>query len=209
MFITIDGGDGCGKSSQIERLREDLSQRGIAVRVCRDPGSTPLGVTLRSILLGKKELAISPESEMFLFMAARAQMTTEIISPALAKNEVVLADRFLLSTLVYQGFAGGLDPNDILRTGLIATGGLLPDLTILLDIPVEVAFSRIKRNLDRIEERGMEYHQKVRAGFLRSAEFWKEQTGKTVKIVDASQSMDQVTEQIAQIVREQLSSSPF
>lgn len=200
MFITIDGGDGCGKSTQIKRLESFLTGQGRTVLVCRDPGSTPLGEAVRGILLDRTELAISPASEMFLFMAARAQMVAEIVRPALFEGKIVIADRFLLSTLVYQGFAGGLEPRDILAAGRVAVGETLPDLTILLDIDPETAFGRLNRPLDRMERKGLNYHHAVRAGFLKGADFWRSETGKPLLTLDAAESADALAEKIAAAV---------
>lgn len=200
MFITIDGGDGCGKSTQIGRLERFLTDLGRSVLVCRDPGSTPLGEAVRRILLDRTELAISPASEMFLFMAARAQMVAEIIRPALLGGKIVIADRFLLSTLVYQGFAGGLKPGDILAAGRVAVGETFPDLTVLLDIDPETAFRRINRPLDRMERKGLDYHHAVRDGFLKGADFWRSETGKPLITLDAAESADAITNKIAAAV---------
>lgn len=197
MFITVDGGDGCGKSTQIQRLEAYLTGRGHSVLVCHDPGSTPLGEAIRHILLDRNELTVSPTAEMFLFMAARAQMAAEIIRPALEAGKIVIADRFLLSTLVYQGYAGGLKPDDILAAGIVAVGETLPDLTILLDIAPETAFARLNRPLDRMERKGLDYHRQVRDGFLKGADFWREKTGKAVRILDATQPLETVATETA------------
>jgi len=199
MFITIDGGDGSGKSTQVKRLAEYLRQRGKEPLICRDPGSTPLGEAVRRILLDR-QMTISASSEMFLFMAARAQMTAELIRPALDAGKIVLSDRFLLSTLVYQGFAPGFPPDPIFETGLIAIEGRVPDLTILLDIDPERAFSRLNRPLDRMEAKGLGYHRRVRTGFRDAALYWEKKTGRPTAVIDASEPADTVTRRIIEKV---------
>lgn len=169
MFFSFDGVDGAGKSTQIRLLAEWLRGRGREVVTCRDPGSTPLGEKLREIVLGGHGLAIDGRSEMLLYMAARAQLVEEVIRPALAAGKWVVSDRFLLANVVYQGHAGGLDVESIWRVGEVATGGLAPSLTFLLDMPADEASARIGRTPDRMEARGLPYLRKVRDGFLAEA----------------------------------------
>ena len=133
MFFSIDGGDGTGKSTQIALFCEWLSERGHDVVTCRDPGSTPLGEAIRNLLLDRDDLPIDRRSEMLLYMAARAQMTEEVIRPALEQGKTVVSDRYLLANVVYQGHAGGLDVDTLWQVGRIATGGLTVDLAIVLD----------------------------------------------------------------------------
>ena len=197
MFIAVDGGDGAGKSAQIAHITNWLQNRGREVAFFRDPGDTPLGDALREILLARKDLAICPESETALFMAARAQLVRDRIRPALADGKVVLVDRFLLSTVVYQGYAVGGDAETIWRLGTHLTGGLLPDVTFVLDCPTDVAFGRINRTRDRIESKGAEFHRSVRDGFLRAVEDWKRfgVPGKAF-VVDATQTPKEVSAEI-------------
>lgn len=197
MFISIDGGDGCGKSTQIERLESYLAGLGRETLVCRDPGSTPTGEAVRSILLNRTDLNISPMSEALLFMAARAQMMDEIVRPALSAGKIVIADRFVLSTLVYQGYAGGLSPDEIFTVAQIAVGRLFPDLTILLDIDPEAAFSRLKRPLDRMEAKGLAYHRRVRDGFLRGVGEMAEKFGGRTLTLDGGDAAERIAERIA------------
>ena len=133
-FLVLDGPDGGGKTTQAARLADWLRERGFDVVACRDPGGTELGNRLRSILLDRHAVPISIRAEMLLYMASRAQMVEEVIRPALEAGHVVVCDRFLLATIVYQGHAGGLDPSEIAAVGKAATGGLFPDLTIVLDV---------------------------------------------------------------------------
>jgi dTMP kinase len=168
-FLSLDGPDGGGKSTQAARLVARLRAVGHEVIACRDPGGTALGDRLRSLLLDHDEagLSIGTRAEMLLYMASRAQLVEEVIAPALAAGKVVVSDRFLLANVVYQGHAGGLEPGDVWGVGLVATGGLLPDLTLVLDVPPDVAAARRGGARDRMEARPDEYHRRVRSGFLR------------------------------------------
>lgn len=173
-FIAIEGGDGTGKSTQVQLLKTWLESIGQTVHVFRDPGTTKAGEAIRAILLDQTKWNICAISEMFLFMAARAQMVKEAILPALQRGEVVIQDRYLLSTAVYQGYAGGVPLNDIWTTGRVAIGTTLPDLTIVLDLSPQEARQRLNRPLDRMELKGNEYHERVRDGFLACAQLWRE-----------------------------------
>jgi len=202
MFISLDGVDGCGKSTQVERLADRLRQQGHDVFTCRDPGSTGLGEAVRGILLNRHDLDICRMSEMLLFMAARAQMVQELILPALDCGKIVVTDRFLLSTIVYQGYAGKIAVDVIEQVGTIATTRVLPDLNFVLDLPLETARNRINhREVDRMERMGTDYHEQVRQGFLTCA---KTDPQRFV-IIDASLPIDAVTEQIRKIVMTKLS----
>jgi dTMP kinase len=196
MFISIDGGDGTGKSTQVELLCRWLGQRGHEVVACRDPGSTALGEAVRGILLDRHDLAIDRRSEMLLYMAARAQMVEEVIRPALERGKTVLSDRFLLANVVYQGYGGGLDVDVLWEVGRIATGGLIPELTVVLDVPPEVAGRRMARPLDRMEQQGAAFHVRVREGFLTEAARAPEK----IVVVDASGAVDEVQARIRRIV---------
>ncbi len=204
MFIAVDGGDGAGKSAQIARLAQWLQNRGRQVAFFRDPGDTPLGDALREILLARKDLAICSEAETALFMAARAQLVRDKIRPALAIGQTVLVDRFLLSTAVYQGYAVGGDAETIWRLGTHLTGGLLPDVTFVLDCPTDVAFGRINRSRDRIESKGADFHRRVRDGFLRAVDDWKRLgvPGK-VFVVDATQTPEEVSATIVKRLQDE------
>lgn len=169
MFFSIDGGDGAGKSTQAELLREWLRCEGHDVVACRDPGSTRLGEAVRGILLDRHDLDIHRRSEMFLYMAARTQMVEEVIRPALEQGKTVVSDRFLLANVCYQGYGGGLDVATLWEVGRVATDGILPDLTIVLDLPSLTAAGRIDRPLDRMEQQGEAFHARVREGFLAEA----------------------------------------
>jgi dTMP kinase len=168
-FIVLEGIDGAGKSSQVEPLVTWLRSRGCSVTTCRDPGATPAGDAIRAILLDRHDLKLVPTAEMLLYMAARAQLVREVVAPSLARGEWVVSDRYLLANIVYQGHAGGLDPDTIRHVGAVATGGLEPDLVLLLDVDLETASRRLSRPLDKLENRGDEHRGRLRAGYLAEA----------------------------------------
>ncbi|WP_240907103.1 dTMP kinase [Paludisphaera rhizosphaerae] len=165
-FLVFEGPDGGGKSTQAARTIEWLREEGFDVVACRDPGGTNLGERLRTVILSDESVHPTMRAEMLLYMASRAQLVDEVIRPALAAGRIVVSDRFVLSNIIYQGVAGGLSVDEIADVGLVATGGLMPDLTLLLDVPQEVARSRTGPARDRIEKRPAEYQDRVRAGFL-------------------------------------------
>jgi len=165
-LIVLEGIDGAGKSSQVEPLVAWLRGCGRTVTTCRDPGATAVGDSIRSILLDRDDLQLAPTAEMLLYMAARAQLVSEVIRPSLHRGEWVVSDRYLLANVVYQGHAGGLDPDTIWQVGAVATGGLEPDLVLLLDVDLDTAARRLARPLDKLENRGDEYRGRLRAGYL-------------------------------------------
>lgn len=169
LFLALEGPDGGGKTTQAARLTGWLRSEGLDVVSCHDPGSTAVGERLRAIVLDRKSTHLGMKAEMLIYMASRAQLVEEVIRPALDAGRVVVSSRFLLSNIVYQGFAGGLDVDEIGAIGRVATGGLLPDLTIVLDVPPEVARERIGSARDRIEDRSEAYWSRVREGFLDAA----------------------------------------
>jgi len=180
-FIVLEGIDGAGKSSQVAPLVEWLGQLGCRVTTCRDPGATPAGDAIRAILLDRHDLQLTATAEMLLYMAARAQLVAEVIEPALARGEWVVSDRYLLSNVVYQGHAGGLDPEAIRAVGRVATAGRLPDLVIVLDIDLATVAARLDRPLDKLESRGDGYRQRLGEGYRREAA-----AADTIELVDAS-----------------------
>lgn len=192
LFLCLDGIDGSGKSTQIQLLRQWLESRGYDVQCVRDPGGTQLGDTLRELLLHRHDISLDMRAEMLLYMASRAQLVAEVIRPALEREAVVVADRYLTANVVYQGHAGGLDPELIWQVGDIAVGGLQPDLSFIFDAPLDVSLARIARQLDRLESRGSEYLARVRAGFLLVAE----RLADRAVVVDASSSVEQIHERI-------------
>lgn len=188
MFISLDGIDGAGKSTQIALLRERLVADGKQVACFRDPGATKLGEAVREILLHREDIPLDMKAEMLLYMASRAQLVAEQIRPALERGETVICDRYLLANVVYQGFAGGLSINDLWEIGRVATGGLQPDFTIVLDLDAELGLQRVGGSQDRLEKRGLYYFEKVRRGFL--DQHWR--AGNKSLVVDASQAPDAV-----------------
>ncbi len=196
MFISLDGGDGTGKSTQCRLLAQWLREAGHEVVQCRDPGSTPLGEAVRGLLLERHDLSIHRRSEMFLYMAARAQMVEEVIRPALEAGKTVLADRYLLANVVYQGYAGGLDVATLWEVGRIATGNLMPRLTIVLDVPAAVAAARLTGTPDRMESQGAAFHARVREGFLTEAARQPDR----IAVVDASAGIAEVHEAVKRSV---------
>jgi len=213
-FLVLDGPDGGGKTTQAERLADWLRGRGFDVVTCRDPGGTALGNRLRAILMDRDTVPISIRAEMLLFMASRAQMVEEILRPALESGHIVVCDRFLLATIVYQGHAGGLNPAEVAAIGRSATGGLLPDLTIVLDVPPETARHRVGPARDRIEDRPSAYQERVRAGYLEAATAGAGGAGAPslypapVVLVDASATPDAVFEAIQSEVERVLALDP-
>src|SRR5579875_4212410 len=190
-FISLDGLDGAGKSTQCRLLADWLRAGGYTVTTCIDPGGTPLGALLRSLVLHYPS-QMDRMCEALLFMASRAQLLAEVIRPALAAGNIVLSDRFLLANIVYQGHAGGLDVERLWEVGRFATGGLEPDLTIVLDLPPEQAAQRRGRPAARIEKRDLEYHARLRQGFLAEARRRPER----IRVVDAAPSIEIVQQAI-------------
>jgi dTMP kinase len=196
MFFSFDGIDGVGKSTQLRLFCEWLTERGTPPVVCRDPGSTALGEQIRGILLASHDsVPMGPRSEMLLYMAARAQLVDEVIRPAAAAGRVVVSDRFLLANIVYQGYAGGIELKAVRSVGEVATGGMAPDCTFLLDMDPVAALARLGRQLDRVEARGEEYRQQLRAGFLTEARV----IGPSVHVIDAARSIEAVQQELREI----------
>lgn len=187
MFFAFDGIDGTGKSTQLVLFTQWLQSLGHSVVICRDPGGTPTGEAIRKLLLDPAS-QISPRAEALLYMAARAELVDEVIRPALKAEQVVVSDRFLLANVVYQGHAGGIPTDDLWQLGNFAVGGVSPDLILLFDLPSEVATARIQRKPDRLEQRGAEYQQRLREGFLAEARRNPEQ----IAVINAAGSVEEV-----------------
>jgi len=198
-FISLDGIDGTGKSTQCRLLVDYLNDHGVRTIGCADPGGTPLGSQLREILLASRA-EVTPRAEALLFMASRAELVATLIRPNLEQGRVVVSDRFVAANVVYQGHAQDLPPEDLWNVGRFSTGGLLPDLTIILDLPVKQAIARRGREADRMESRGENYLQRVRDGFLVEAH------AHGFPIVDASPEVQTLHQRIVVLVREFLHS---
>ena len=195
LFVTVEGIDGSGKTTVANAVAERLRQEGFAVVVTAEPGGTPLGERLRQLLLREKPL--SAWAEAFLFLAARAEHVAQVIRPALREGTIVLCDRFADSTIAYQGFGRGLPVDELRRLNEVATGGLHPHLTILLDVDPEIGLQRVQRPTV-FEGRDLAFYHRVRQGFLWLAA----QEPHRIKIVDASQPLQTVIEQAETLVKE-------
>lgn len=163
MFITFEGPEGAGKSTQLARLAGRLREADREVVMTREPGGGSLGPTIRALLLERED--VPPLAELFLFLADRAAHVQNVVRPALARGALVLCDRHADSTVVYQGYARGMDIDELRRLNALATGGLTPDLTLLLDLPVEMGLARLNER-DRLDQEPLDFHQRVRQGFL-------------------------------------------
>ena len=194
-FITFEGPEGCGKSTQSGMLFSYLKSRGVKVIYLREPGGVKLSEAIRIILLDP-ESRISAQAETLLYMAARAQVVEEIIKPALEAKKIVICDRFLDSTIAYQGFGLGVDIKLIKSLGSFATQGIKPDLTILLDLPVKSGLKHRYNCKDRIEQRSVSYHEKVRRGYLVLAK----QEPQRIKIVKVLEDKFKTQNKIREIV---------
>jgi dTMP kinase len=187
LFITVEGVEGAGKSSQVARLAEELRKAGRTVTVTREPGGTPLGDRIRDILLERGPAAPGSRAEALLFAAARAQLVEDVIRPALARGEIVVCDRYAHSSLAYQGAARALGLTEVERLNRWATAGLWPDLVILLDLDPEEGLARIAGR-DRIESEQLAFHQAVRQAFLDLARGDPERFA----VIDAARPFDEV-----------------
>jgi dTMP kinase len=207
LFLVLDGPDGSGKTTQAAKIADWLRGQGYEVVTCRDPGGTALGERLRPILLDRSAVPISLRAEMLLYMTSRAQLVEEVIAPALAAGKLVVSDRYLLANIVYQGTAGGLLEEEIALVGMVATSGLLPDLTLVLDVAPADAHARVGRSRDRIEDRPLFYKERVRAGFLAAARPSSSPAGEgsagdgsfypaPTVLIDASEDADSVFEEV-------------
>lgn len=200
MFITLEGPEGSGKSSQLPALAEFLRAQGHDVICTREPGGTKIGDQIREVLVRMDNVELHPRTEILLFLSARAQLVEELVLPSLADGKIVICDRYGDSTLAYQGYGHGLDLEKLRMMLEFATNGLKPDLTILLDVDVMVGLKRkkAKDEWNRLDAYEISFHERVREGYHRLAE----QDKKRWRIVDASQSPEIVQEQIRQLVIE-------
>lgn len=196
LFITFEGADGCGKTTQIELLDRYLQNEGFKTLLTREPGAKGLGEKLREILLNY-EGEVSSNCESFLFLADRAQHVDCIIKPALKEGRIVLCDRHTDSTLAYQGFGRGLDLERINFLNNIVAGGLKPDLTIVFDIDIETSMKRVGKNKDRMESAGVEFFNRVREGYLEIAK----NEPKRVKVINSADSIENIHKKVLELVK--------
>ena len=195
LFITFEGADGCGKTTQIELLDKYLREKGFDTLLTREPGAKGLGVKLREILLNY-DGEVSPVAESFLFLADRAQHVDCIIKPALKEGKIILCDRHTDSTVAYQGYGRNLDLDRINYLNNIATSGLKPDLTIVFDVDVETSLSRVGGSKDRMESAGVEFFNRVRNGYLEIAK----QEPERVKVIASSDTIENVHKKVVELV---------
>lgn len=203
LFITLEGADGCGKTTQAHALKRELEAQGKTVVLTREPGGTHLGEAIRDMLLSFKHTNMAARTEMLLYAASRAQHVEEVIRPHLASGAYVICDRFIDSSLVYQGLGLGLGVDDVYTVNLLATGGVLPDLTVVLELSAESAARRLRAKLesakeqpDRIESRGLEYHRKVACGYGQLRNMFPDR----VVVFDAECTPEAITRDIIDII---------
>ncbi|MFN3361015.1 MAG: dTMP kinase [Pseudanabaenaceae cyanobacterium] len=200
LFISFEGGEGAGKSTQAKFLAAFLRSQGYTVVLTREPGGTDLGVTIRQLFLDL-DRAITPVTELYLLLADRSHHVSHLIRPALAEGMIVITDRFCDSTVAYQGFGHGLDCNLIYSLNKIATGGLLPDITFWLDVDPQVGLERAKAkklHRDRLENLDLTFHHRVRSGF----QYIWQREGDRVKRIDGNLAAETVSQTIVELLKE-------
>lgn len=205
-FITLEGVEGCGKSTQIERLGAYLREQGHDVLITREPGGTPVAEAVRELVLSSGYTAMSVQTELLLYAAARADHVHQVVIPGLAAGKVVLCDRFIDSTLAYQGFARGLEIATIETIHHLTTGGLMPDRTYLFDLPEEEGLrrARARGRADRLEQESIAFHARVRQGFLELARH----APSRITILDGGLSMDELADRLARDASRLLTQAP-
>ena len=197
-FITFEGIDGCGKSTQVELLNDYLLNNNIQSRIVREPGGTSISEKVRDILLSNINTSMSSRTEALLMTASRAQLTKEIIIPQLKSNFWIVSDRYTDSTLAYQGGGRNLDINWLKRLNLFATFEKIPDLTIFLDVPIDIIPKRQTGNLDRFETEGLTFHNKVRNAYIELANIEKQR----IISIDGTKQIDWIHKSIITIIEE-------
>lgn len=201
MFIVLEGTDGCGKSTQIRKLKSYLMEQGIYIKLVREPGGTDIGEEVRRILLDKNNKEMTPTAEMYLYAASRAQLVGQVIEPAIKRGKFIICDRFLYSSLVYQGVARGLGVDKVWEANKEAIGDMMPDIAIFLDLPIEKAMKRVKNgNEDRIEQEGINFHKKVYNSYI---ELCNDKKYNLIK-VDADRDIEVIFEEIKSIVNNRM-----
>ena len=204
MFITFEGPDGSGKSTQLKMLAAALCEEGREIVTTREPGGTEIGDQIRAVIMNMKNKAMDPRTELLLFNASRAQLVEELIRPSLAAGKIILCDRYADSTMAYQGYGHGLDKDELRRLLNFATGGLKPDLTLLFDISAEAGLKRRQANHEewnRMDDYALQFHERVRGGFLELAaadpERWV--------VIDADRDPGVIHAEVLDIVKRKLS----
>lgn len=195
LLITFEGIEGSGKTTQIRLVKEYLDQRGIPSRVVREPGGTLIGNRIRQVLLDPQVTTIGRRTEVLLYAASRAQLVEEVIIPSLKENQLVLCDRYVDSSIAYQGYGAGAEIDEVIQINQIATKGVKPQRTYLLDLPLELSDQRLRlrgKEKDRMEQKEKAFHQRVREGYLQIAE----ENQDRVKVIAANQSVEQVFQKI-------------
>jgi dTMP kinase len=206
LFITFEGPDGSGKTTQARLLAEYLQARAHAVIYTREPGGTEISEQIRDVILSPRNRAMQNQAEVLLFSAARAQIVAELIRPALAANKIVICDRYYDSTLAYQGYGLGLDLDALRAITRFATGGLAPDLTFYVDVPAEVGLARRQRGeTNRLDQKDVAYHTRVRNGYLELARAEPQR----FVIVDGTRAIDLVQQDIRARLMQELNASPL
>ena len=200
LFITFEGTDGAGKTTQIQRLSADLRQAGHDICLTREPGGTPISEQIRDMLLNPDHSEMAATTELLLYAASRAQHVSEVIKPALKAGKIVISSRFADAMVVYQGYGRGLDLDTINHLNRIATDGVTPNVTFVLDLPVEIGLQRVQKSrggLDRLEREKIEFHQRLRDGYRALAQ----RENQRLKIIDAQASPEQVYAQIKEAIQ--------
>ena len=206
MFITLEGPEGSGKTSHIPPLVEYLREKGHVVFPTREPGGTSIGEQIREVIHDLKNVEMHPRTETLLYQAARAQIVEQIIKPRLALGEIVLSDRYYDSTIAYQGYGHQQDLEQVRALVKYATGGLVPDLTVLLDVDVEEGLQRKKKNNEewnRMDDHAIQFYQRVRAGYL----VMVKQEPKRWVVVDSSQKWESVQDELRKVIEGRLSAT--
>ena len=197
LFITFEGADGCGKTTQLNLLKEYLEQKGYDVILTREPGAKGLGIKIREILLNY-DGEVSNRCESFLFLADRAQNIDIIVNPTIKEGKIVLCDRHTDSSVAYQGYGRGLDIEQIKTLNNLATGGKTPDLTLVFDVDIETSMKRVGNEKDRMESAGVEFFNRVRNGYLEIAK----QEPERIKVIDSTKSIEDVHNQVLQVIEQ-------
>ncbi len=204
LFITLEGPEGSGKSSVMSVIYEKLINQGYQIIKTREPGGTPIGEQIRNVILDNNNTSMDLRTECLLFAASRRQHLVEKIWPSLKENKLVFCDRYLDSSLSYQGYARDIGIEEVLKINMFATEGTFPNLTLLFDVDPEIGLLRISKNsnreVNRLDQEKLSFHKKVREGYLLLAKKFPER----IKIIDASKSFDEVVDQTYSIIKEQL-----